>query len=132
MRANTITSAVLVSCLASAAVGAQEGHPLRGTWLGDWGPSASHRNQMTVVMDWDGDNITGVLNPGPDSIPIPSITLDPSEWEVHIEIEATDHDGNRVRYSIDGQIEDLGLPNRTLSGTWRHGDVTGDFKLTRQ
>ena len=46
---------------------AQEGHPLVGTWSGDWGPSPTHRNQVTVVMNWDGKNVTGIINPTKDS-----------------------------------------------------------------
>ena len=47
---------------------AQEGHPLVGTWHGDWGPTTTHRNDVTLVLDWDGKNITGLINPGPESI----------------------------------------------------------------
>ena len=131
MRATTFVTAVFIYMSVTPAL-AQEGHPLRGTWLGDWGPSASHRNQVTVVMDWDGDAIAGVVNPGPDSVPIRTLTLDPSDWTVHIEVEAADRNGNMVRYVIDGRLEDLGLANRRLVGSWRHGNVDGDFTLTRQ
>ena len=44
---------------------AQEGHPLTGTWGGDWGPSATQRNHLTFVMNWDGDKVTGTHQPGP-------------------------------------------------------------------
>jgi hypothetical protein len=37
---------------------AQEGHPLTGTWHGDWGPRPTHRNDVTLVLDWDGKNIS--------------------------------------------------------------------------
>src|SRR5262245_57024510 len=33
---------------------AQEGHPLTGTWSGDWGPTPTQRNHVTLVMSWDG------------------------------------------------------------------------------
>ena len=117
-----------LTCLASG----QEGHPLKGTWIGDWGPSADHRNQVTIVMDWDGDNITGVVNPGPGSIEFSSATLDTSDWSVHIEVTAADRNGGAVEYVIDGTLEDIGLPDRRLSGTWLHEQVRGDFEITRQ
>ena len=31
---------------------------LNGTWVGDWGPSANDRNQVTVELKWDGKNLT--------------------------------------------------------------------------
>ena len=45
---------------------AQEGHPLTGTWAGDWGPTITQRTHLTLVMNWDGKNISGTINPGPD------------------------------------------------------------------
>ncbi len=30
---------------------AQEGHPLVGTWYGDWGPTPTHRNQISRRME---------------------------------------------------------------------------------
>src|SRR5215470_9173555 len=54
---------------------AQEGHPLVGTWHGDWGPTATHRNDVTLVLDWDGKNITGLINPGPESIKLSKAAL---------------------------------------------------------
>src|SRR6266581_1035616 len=77
---------------------AQEGHPLVGTWYGDWGPTPTHRNQITLVMSWDGKNISGTINPGPDSIPIQAATLDSTKWTVHIEADAKDNEGNTVHF----------------------------------
>ena len=71
---------------------AQEGHPLTGTWHGDWGPTPTHRNDVTLVLDWDGKNINGLVNPGPDSIKLSKATLEPSNdlknWTVHFEADA--------------------------------------------
>ena len=68
----------------AAGVIAQEGHPLTGTWSGDWGPSTAQRNHLTLVMSWDGKNISGVLNPGDNAVQIPSIFLDVTNWTVQI------------------------------------------------
>jgi hypothetical protein len=111
---------------------AQEGHPLVGTWYGDWGPSSSERNDVTVVMSWDGKSIGGLINPGPNAIPFKVATLDSSKWTVHIEAEARDKAGNVVRDIVDGKLENIGSYNRTLTGTWTRGSVKGDFKLTRE
>ena len=110
---------------------AQEGHPLTGTWHGDWGPTPTHRNDVTLVLDWDGKDINGLINPGPDSIKLSKATLDPSNWTVHFEADAKDHGGNPVHFVIDGKIQNLTSIRRSIVGTWNHGNVKGDFKITR-
>ena len=114
---------------------AQEGHPLTGTWHGDWGPSATHRNDVTLVLEWDGKNISGLINPGPESIKLSKATMEPSfdpkGWAVHFEADAKDHDGKPVHFVVDGKIENLTSIRRSIVGTWNHGNVKGDFKVTR-
>lgn len=124
-------SGVLLALLITATSFGQEGHPLVGVWLGDWGPSATHRNDITIVMAWDGKAITGQVNPGPDSVPLKVVTLDSTKWMVHIEADAKDQKGAPVRFVADGKLENIGSYNRTLSGTWNHGNVKGDFRLRR-
>jgi len=111
---------------------AQEGHPLKGTWLGDWGPNKNDRNQVTIVMDWDGKQITGQINPGPGAIPLKNATLEPKGWLVHFEADAKNAAGQNVHYVVDGKIENLGLANRAIVGTWSHENVKGDFRIQRQ
>jgi len=117
--------------MATAALG-QEGHPLKGTWLGDWGPNKNDRNQVTIVMDWDGKQITGQINPGPGAIPLKNATLEPKGWLVHFEADAKNAAGQNVHYVVDGKIENLGLANRAIVGTWSHDNVKGDFRIQRQ
>jgi len=124
-----IWSIVLLALLIPAF--AQEGHPLTGTWHGDWGPTPTHRNDVTLVLDWDGKDISGLVNPGPDSIKLSKATLDPSNWTVHFEADAKDHNGNPVHFVIDGKIQNLTAIRRSIVGTWNHGNVKGDFKITR-
>jgi hypothetical protein len=129
--------AVLLICLSgvlmlAVSAWAQEGHPLKGSWLGDWGPSKADRNQVVVVMDWDGKQITGQINPGPNAIQITKATLEPKGWLVHLEADAKNAAGKPVHYVIEGKIENLGLYNRSIVGTWDHDNVKGDFKITRQ
>ena len=126
---------IFVSLLTLLSLGvwtfAQEGHPLVGTWSGDWGPTPTHRNQVTIVMNWDGKNVTGVINPGPDAIPMKVVTLDSTKWMVHIEADAKDSSGNPVHFIADGKLDNILSYKRTLAGSWNHGNVKGDFKLTR-
>ena len=118
--------------LVAAAARGQEGHPLVGTWYGDWGSSPQNRHDVTLVMTWDGKTIGGTIDPGPDAVPFKSATLDSSTWTVHIEAErAAKGNGAAVRYVIDGKLSNLGSYNRSLSGTWTAGSTKGDFKITR-
>jgi hypothetical protein len=121
---------VCIAVIATTAF-AQEGHPLSGTWTGDWGPSAAQRTHITLVMNWEGDKITGVINPGPDSAPL-NVFVDYANWAVRIDAEAKDAAGKAVRIEAEGKLEEMGSARRKLLGTWRQGAQTGDFKVTRQ
>ena len=133
MRAKALFLTCFLACLVMVVSAfAQEGHPLKGTWLGDWGPSKTDRNQVTILMDWDGKQISGQINPGPGAIPISNATLEPKGWLVHLEADGKDSAGKQVHYVIDGKIENLGLYNRSIVGTWNHDAVKGDFKISRQ
>lgn len=124
-------AAVVVAIVAATGF-AQEGHPLVGTWYGDWGPSPQQRHDVTVVMTWDGKAIGGTIDPGPDAVPFKTATLDSSTWTVHIEAErAAKGNTPAVHFVIDGKLANLGSYNRTLAGTWTQGTTKGDFKLTR-
>ena len=119
-------------CLSTALLAlAQEGHPLTGTWAGDCGVTATERSHLTVVMDWDGNNLTGTINPGPDAIPIKSIYLDAATWTVRIQADAKDAAGNPVHITAEGRIQDLGSSHRKIVGTWRTDAKQGDFTIVR-
>ena len=122
-----IASVIGLSVLAGAA---QEGHPLTGTWSGDWGPGANQRTHITMVMTWDGKTIGGTINPGPDAVPVDAIALDVTKWTVRFDADAKSASGP-VRISVEGQLNDIASAHRTITGTWRQGTATGDFKLTR-
>lgn len=115
-----------------ATTAAQEGHPLKGSWIGEWESNAVHGEAVLVVLDWDGESITGVINPGTDDIAIRDASLDPSDWSLRIEADAEAEDGRRLGYVIEGHIEDLELPNRVIVGTWRHDEGRGAFEIQRQ
>lgn len=127
-----LRAAFLFCLLAASAltITAQEGHPLSGVWYGDWGPSAAQRNDLTVVLQWNGKTITGQMNPGPDMVQVKVATLDSSKWTVHIEADCQDK-GATAKFVADGRIEDLGLFNRRIVGTASCGTTKGDLKLRR-
>ena len=133
MRAFAFLIALSVATLlgGSPAV-AQEGHPLKGSWLGTWAGNKIHGNDVVLVLNWDGKNITGMINPGTDNIPIKTATLNPEGWVVHLEADAKDKSGAALTYVIDGKILDLRLPNRSIEGTWKNQRENGVFKVSRQ
>ena len=120
--------ALIVYC---ASLYAQEGHPLVGSWHGDRGTNAKARTDITLVMDYDGTKLTGVVNPGFEAMELQNATLIPKGWLVHFELDAKDASGKPVRCVVDGKIDKLGSDQRTLTGTWVCGSVKQDFKLTR-
>lgn len=133
MRARTFSLVGTLLALAIAAPGtAQEGHPLKGSWIGEWADNETHDEFVLIVLDWDGRKISGMINPGTDNIEITEAELNPEDWSVHIVADTQDSDGRDVNYVIDGNIEDLELPSRHISGTWRNGDGRGDFRIQRQ
>ena len=132
MSRTTSRIASLLILLAVAAVAqAQYGHPLKGSWSGDWGPTKETRNRLLLELNWDGKAITGTINPGPNAVPLQKASLDPSNWTVHFEAEGKDLSGRAVRYVIEGKLENIGAYNRVLSGTWNQGTQKGDFRLVR-
>ncbi len=135
MPAKTILKCSLFACLALGALAlsavAQEGHPLTGSWHGDWGTSPTQRNPVLLYMKWDSKNIVGKINPGPKAASLTVATLDPSKWTVHLEGDGKDAAGNPVHIVIDGMLDHLGSYHRTIAGTWMQGAVKGDFKVTR-
>ena len=110
---------------------AQEGHPLTGTWSGDWGPNATQRNHLTFVMNWDGKNISGTINPGDNAITIGSVFLDVTNWTIRIEADAKDPSGSPAHIAAEGKLDDIGSYHRKITGTWRQGTAKGDFRITR-
>ena len=117
----------LALCLAlSAASFAQSSDPLSGSWKGDWGPSASDRNQVTVELKWDGKALTGTVNPGPNAVALQKATYDAKTNAVHFEADAKSRRGTDVHYVVDGKVD-----GKTMTGSWSHDDRKGDFKITK-
>jgi hypothetical protein len=132
MRSRAAARVCVIACAAvSIGLAAQEGHPLTGTWSGDWGATAEKRTRITLVMTWDGKSIAGTINPGPEAMTLGRVTVDYAKWTVRIEADGKDSSGKPVRVLADGKIDALGSWHRTLSGTWTQAGAKGAFKLTR-
>ena len=128
----SVVGLVLMLALPTAA-GAQFGHPMKGQWSGEWGPK-NNPNRILLNLDWDGKDITGVINPGPTAATVKSVTFDyanPSAWVVKIQAEGKDAAGKPVTVSVDGKLENLGAYSKLYHGTWTQGGQKGDFTVTR-
>jgi hypothetical protein len=122
-----------LALLGSAVIApAQEGHPLKGSWIGTWASNETHGEDVLLILDWDGKSITGMINPGTDNIELTNASLNPDGWVVTLEADAKDRSGAAVHYVIEGRIEDLELPNRSIVGSWRHERGRGEFEVSRQ
>jgi len=122
---------ILIGSIFAMAASAQQGHPMTGTWAGEWGPDKTHRNQVTIIMNWDGKTISGMINPGPDKVLIKAASLDTSKWTFHLETEAKDPNCALQKFVADGKLDNIGSYNRTVTGTYTYGSTKGDFKITR-
>jgi hypothetical protein len=126
----------LASVALAVTTSAQEGHPLVGSWHGDWGTSTTVRQDLTLVIDYapDGADVTGIANPGYDHAPLQNIQVTipkPTDWHIRFEVDLKDKSGKATRYVAEGKLDKIGSDRRTWSGTWTAGTTKGDFKLTR-
>ena len=131
MRVLTFVLALSLLALGSGAAVAQEGHPLKGSWIGSWSGNKVHGDDVIFVLNWDGKAITGIINPGTDNIAIKTATLDADKWTVHFEADAKDKAG-AISYVIDGKVENLAMHNRYITGTWKSQRGSGAFRIQRQ
>jgi hypothetical protein len=106
---------------------AQEGHPLTGSWHGEWHPAAGQKIPIFIYMKWNSKTVEGTINPGRNGVPLKVANLDASNWTVHFEADTKD----QKHIVVDGKLDNIGSYNRTITGTWTEGTMTGDFKLTR-
>jgi hypothetical protein len=132
MRLPPFRTLVCVACLiASSSALAQFGHPLKGSWSGDWGPSKERRTRVLLQMQWDGKAISGAVNPGPNALTLTNAELDPATWAVHLEAAGKDSAGKASQVVISGKLENIGAYHRVLSGTWTQDGTKGNFRLVR-
>ena len=131
MRALIFVLTLSLVALAGGAAVAQEGHPLKGSWIGTWSGNKVHGDDVLLVLNWDGKAITGIINPGTDDMAIKAATLDADKWTVHLEADAKDKAG-AISYVIDGKIENLAMHNRLITGTWKSQRGSGAFRIQRQ
>jgi hypothetical protein len=136
----TCLSLVVVAAAVLLAVGAQaqEGHPLAGTWYGDY-TTGKQATDLTVIMKWDGKSITGLINPGPNSKPLTSVVMDITPGKPAPQGEQSTAGTPpvfKVRFEVDGMtfegtIKNPVAGNRQLTGTWKRANQSGTFQIRR-
>ena len=125
-----LRSLVVMAVLATAALAIAQSSgtdPLSGTWAGDWGPSASDRNPVTVELKWDGNALSGTINPGENAVALQKATFDPKTSAVHFEADAKGRGGTTLHYTVEGKVD-----GKSMTGSWGHDDRKGDFKITKK
>jgi hypothetical protein len=123
-------AAMAATLIAASPSFGQQGHPLSGSWHGEWGPPAD-RTDLTVIMDWDGQRLTGLVNPVTDRAQLQNATLDSASWTIHFEVDVAGPLDKMLHCIANGRLGRLGSDRRTLSGTWNCGALESDFEMTR-
>jgi hypothetical protein len=116
-----------VLLLTGVAAGAQEGFPLDGTWRGER-PGAGAPVTIVMIMQWDGQKVTGVIDPGPNAIQISDAKLIPDGWRVTVAARTA----SGARISFEGVLAELGSYNRTIAGTWKEGGQSFQVCMVRE
>ena len=132
MRKVLLTLIVVTVVTLPATVLAQFGHPLKGAWSGQWGKD---NQRLLLDLDWDGKDIVGTINPGPNGAKITSATVTypdaaAGKWNVKLTAEGT-AEGKPVKIQVDGTLENIGAYYRVLHGTWTQNGAKGEFTVTR-
>ena len=112
----------------AAAAMAQEGFPLDGTWRGETTAQDGSHRTIVLVMQWDGKQISGTINPGPNGVDFTSGKLNPDGWKFTLETQ--NPQGAAIQFN--GAISDLGKYDRVLAGKWTEGGSTIDVRFVRE
>src|ERR1700689_3795191 len=83
-------SLFVISGIAVAAW-AQEGHPLTGSWHGEWHPAAGQKIPIFIYMKWNSKAIEGTINPGRNAVPLKIANMDVSNWTAPSKGDTKDH-----------------------------------------
>jgi hypothetical protein len=132
-RKKAVRHVLLAGALAlagSMALG-QHGHPLQGSWSGNW-TSGGQQGRLLVLLDFGTDQvISGNIIEDSIRTPIKEATLDLDTWTVTLKGDQKEQDGSTLPIEIKGTIENLGsITERAIVGTWHKGSAAGDVRLT--
>jgi hypothetical protein len=114
-------------CTFTTAALAQEGHPYEGTWRGTIGDGADAQ-PVVMIIDYDGEQLNGMINPGRNSYRFENATHDAPNWK--IDVTTQNRDGEAIGFSA--VMQEVGAANRFMQGTWTQGGETQPLKITRE
>lgn len=112
----------------STVAGAQEGFPLDGTWRAQAVAANGTERTLVLILQWDGRQVGGTINPGPGGIDFTGGTLDPEGWKFRL--QARDAGGGEIR--LEGVIADLGKYHRVIEGQWTEGGKSQAVRFVRE
>lgn len=126
-----VLAAGAVLVLQASTAQGQHGHPLAGSWSGTLtGPDAGIR--VLLALDFGVDQrVVGFVIADGNRYPLTAATLDHDRWQVSLLAEGQDESGEVVRYELQGELENLGSPERAIVGAWQQGDRGGEFRVVR-
>jgi len=111
-----------------AAALAQEGFPLDGTWRGETTAADGSHRTIVLIMQWDGKQISGTVNPGPNGSDFTGGKLNPDGWKFTLDTKSAK--GAAIHF--DGALSDLGKYDRVLAGKWTEGGSTINVRFVRE
>lgn len=123
----TLAATVLFGSLLTHQAIAQEGHPYEGTWRGV-ATAGADSLPLVIIMDYDGENLKGMVNPGRNSFPFTSVEHDAPSWT--LTVAATNKQSDQISFT--GVMHEIGSPNRYMDGTWKQAGKEYAFKITRE
>lgn len=130
MTRSSFLGLLIATTLATAGF-AQVGHPAKGSWSGYWGTSDASKRRILLLLDWRDRQITGVINPGPNQVPIDKADLDVDTWTLRLEAAMPTSGGGKAPFVTTGKLTNLGSwTMRTYSGAYTFGTETGKFTVT--
>ena len=98
-----------------------------GMWSGNYELSSDRRESISVDLQWEGENLRGVVHAGQRPLPITKASFKPDTGAIRMEFDAEGPGGRTVHYVIDGKVT-----GNMMTGTWSHDDQHGDFRVTKQ
>ena len=125
---------------------AQFGHPLKGSWSGEWRQNATTEHRILLDFKWEGKyganaeggTLSGTLNPGTDNAVLSNLRLTPpsggvpnadAPWQLHFETSIKDEAGATQRVVVDAFLENIGAYKRVIQGSWQQGTHKGPFRV---
>jgi hypothetical protein len=133
-RLTILRMAVLAAVIAlPAAALAQYGHPMKGQWSGQWGKD---NQRLLLDLDWDGKNVIGTINPGPNAATLKTVDISYTDaaagkWNIKMTAEGKDPSGKPITVQVNGVLENIGSSYRVFHGTWTQNGAKGEFTVTR-